>query len=80
MSQNTSDQFFKDAVLGHPGLFVLFSRKCGTIFLLRNACIISSVLTSSLAKGGGHGVSKMPWLYGTYTMSVYFTPVIGGFS
>jgi hypothetical protein len=68
-----SDQFFKDAVLGHGGLFVLFSRKCGAIFLLRNACIISSVLTSSLAKGGwAWSVEDALALYGTYTMSVYF--------
>jgi POT family proton-dependent oligopeptide transporter len=33
-------------------------------------------LTSSLAKGLGMGIEGMG-LYGTYTMSVYFTPVIG---
>jgi hypothetical protein len=34
-------------------------------------------LTSSLAKGAGHGIEDAMALYGTYTMWFYFTPVIG---
>jgi POT family proton-dependent oligopeptide transporter len=35
-------------------------------------------LTSTLAKGLGWSVEDALSLYGTYTMAVYFTPVIGG--
>jgi POT family proton-dependent oligopeptide transporter len=78
MSQSTSDQFLK-ITSGHPaGLFVLFSQKCKR-FLLRNACIVSFVLTSLIKGGWAWSVEDALALYGTYTMSVYFTPVIGGF-
>jgi POT family proton-dependent oligopeptide transporter len=49
----------------------------GTIFLLWNACL-TCVLTSSLARGWAWSIEDA-MAYGTYTMSVYFTPVIGGF-
>jgi POT family proton-dependent oligopeptide transporter len=49
-------------------------------FSLWNACLTCFFLTSSLAKGGwAWSIEDAMALYGTYTMSVYFTPVIGGF-
>jgi hypothetical protein len=74
MSQNT-DQFFKDAVLGHPGLFVLFFTEMWSDFLITE-CIISSVLTSSLAKEVGM-VSKMPWLWNLYHVCLFYSHLEG---
>jgi POT family proton-dependent oligopeptide transporter len=82
MSQNTSDQFFKDSVLGQPaGLFVLFFTEMWERFSYYGMrALLVLFLTSSLAKGGwAWSVEDALALYGTYTMSVYFTPVIGGF-
>src|SRR3970040_1723943 len=82
MSQNTSDQFFKDTVLGHPaGLFVLFFTEMWERFSYYGMrALLVLFLTSSLAKGGwAWSIEDALALYGTYTMSVYFTPVIGGF-
>jgi POT family proton-dependent oligopeptide transporter len=71
MSQNTPTNFSKPCS-GHPaGLFVLFLPKCGNDFLLWNACLFVCFLTSSLQR---RWVSwRCHGLYGTYTMSVYFT-------
>lgn len=83
MSQDTSsDQFFKDSVLGHPaGLFVLFFTEMWERFSYYGMrALLVLFLTSSIAKGGwAWSVEDALGLYGTYTMSVYFTPVIGGF-
>jgi POT family proton-dependent oligopeptide transporter len=50
----------------------------GTIFLLWNACLTCFVLTHRPCKGGwSWSIEDAMALYGTYTMSVYFTPVIG---
>lgn len=82
MSQSTSDQFFKDTVLGHPaGLFVLFFTEMWERFSYYGMrALLVLFLTSSIAKGGwAWSIEDALGLYGTYTMSVYFTPVIGGF-
>jgi POT family proton-dependent oligopeptide transporter len=51
----------------------------GAFFLL-NACFVSLVLTSSIAKGGwAWSVEDALGLYGTLYHGL-FTPVIGGFS
>jgi hypothetical protein len=51
----------------------------GTIFLLWNACFTCFVFNIVPCKGVGMGIEDAMALYGTYTMWVYFTPVIGGF-
>jgi hypothetical protein len=74
MSQNTA--FFQNPVLGHPaGLFVLFFTEMWERFSYYGMRATCFVLTS-LAKGAGHIEDAMA-LYGTYTMWVYFTPVVG---
>ncbi len=54
MSQDTSDQFFKDSVLGHPaGLFVLFFTEMWERFSYYGMrALLVLFLTSSIAKGG----------------------------
>jgi POT family proton-dependent oligopeptide transporter len=82
MSQNTTDEFFKNPVLGHPaGLFVLFFTEMWERFSYYGMrALLVLFLTSSLAKGGwSWSIEDAMALYGTYTMWVYFTPVIGGF-
>ena len=81
MNQNTNDDFFKTNVLGHPaGLFVLFFTEMWERFSYYGMrALLVLFLTSSLAKGGwAWSVEDALALYGTYTMAVYFTPVIGG--
>jgi POT family proton-dependent oligopeptide transporter len=76
MSNNNED-FFKTNVLGHPADFVLFFTEMGTFFLLWNACFTSAFFNLYLSKRGwAWSVEDALSLYGTYTMAVYFTPVI----
>lgn len=81
MNQNTNEDFFKTNVLGHPaGLFVLFFTEMWERFSYYGMrALLVLFLTSTLAKGGwAWSVEDALALYGTYTMAVYFTPVIGG--
>jgi POT family proton-dependent oligopeptide transporter len=53
MSQNTTDQFFKSTVLGHPADYSFcFHRDVGTFLILRNAFFIDIILTASFTDGG----------------------------
>lgn len=82
MSQQTKDHFFSSSVLGHPaGLFVLFFTEMWERFSYYGMrALLVLFLTSELAKGGwAWSTEEAMSLYGTYTMAVYFTPVIGGF-
>lgn len=82
MNQNTQDNFFKNSVLGHPaGLFVMFFTEMWERFSYYGMrALLVLFLTSSIAKGGWEWrIEDAMALYGTYTMTVYFTPVIGGF-
>ncbi len=82
MNKDTVDPFFKDTVLGHPaGLFVLFFTEMWERFSYYGMrALLVLFLTSSIAKGGwAWSVEEAMGLYGSYTMTVYFTPVIGGF-
>jgi POT family proton-dependent oligopeptide transporter len=81
MSHNNNEDFFKTNVLGHPaGLFVLFFTEMWERFSYYGMrALLVLFLTSTLAKGGwAWSVEDALSLYGTYTMAVYFTPVIGG--
>jgi POT family proton-dependent oligopeptide transporter len=63
MSQNTTDEFFKT-------LFLDILQDCSYCFTemwerfsyYGMRALLVLFLTSSLAKGAGHGVLKMPWL------------------
>ncbi len=82
MNQVNQDNFFKSSVLGHPsGLFVLFFTEMWERFSYYGMrALLVLFLTSSIAKGGWEWkIEDAMALYGTYTMTVYFTPVIGGF-
>jgi proton-dependent oligopeptide transporter, POT family len=77
----SSNDFFKDQVLGHPaGLFVLFFTEMWERFSYYGMrAILVIFLISSFDKGGWEWTTeKAMGLYGTYTMGVYLTPVLGG--
>lgn len=81
MSQKSSDHFFSSNVLGHPaGLFVLFFTEMWERFSYYGMrALLVLFLISEISKGGwAWSTEDAMSLYGTYTMSVYFTPVIGG--
>ena len=82
MATSSTEQFFKNPVLGHPaGLFVLFFTEMWERFSYYGMrALLVLFLTSSLFDEGwewprGHALS----LYGTYTSLVYLTPILGGY-
>lgn len=80
--ENSNQDFFKSNVLGHPaGLFVLFFTEMWERFSYYGMrAILVMFLVSTYAKGGWEWSTEDAMsLYGTYTMGVYLTPVIGGF-
>lgn len=81
MSQTTTNDFFKDNVLGHPaGLFVLFFTEMWERFSYYGMrALLVIFLISTFDKGGWEwSTERAMGLYGTYTMGVYLTPVLGG--
>ena len=83
MEQNITqkDDFFKSNVMGHPaGLFVLFFTEMWERFSYYGMrALLVIFLTSQVINGGWAWNSEDALgLYGTYTMGVYLTPVIGG--
>lgn len=82
LQTTTNEDFFKSKVLGHPaGLFVLFFTEMWERFSYYGMrAILVIFLISTFDKGGWEWTTeKAMGLYGTYTMGVYLTPVIGGF-
>lgn len=82
MTSNNNDQFFKDNILGHPaGLFVLFFTEMWERFSYYGMRALFVLFLTSAILDGGWGWSREDALslYGTYTMLVYITPVIGGY-
>ncbi len=83
MNVNTTEEsFFKSTVLGHPaGLFVLFFTEMWERFSYygMRALLVLFLTTSTLKGGWEWNIEDAMALYGTYTMVVYFTPIIGGF-
>ncbi|MEZ7496081.1 peptide MFS transporter [Leeuwenhoekiella aequorea] len=82
MAISSTDQFFKNPVLGHPaGLFVLFFTEMWERFSYYGMrALLVLFLTSSLFDEGWawpreHALA----LYGTYTSLVYLTPILGGY-
>ncbi len=82
MSQNTTDQFFKNNVLGHPaGLFVLFFTEMWERFSfygMRSLLIL--FFTASIADGGWGWVREnASSLFGSYVGLVYLSTMLGGY-
>ena len=82
MNQNTTDQFFKSTVLGHPsGLFVLFFTEMWERFSfygMRSLLIL--FLTSSFTDGGWEWTREnASALFGSYVGLVYLSTMLGGY-
>lgn len=80
-SLDTPNNFFERKVLGHPaGLFVLFFTEMWERFSYYGMrALLVLFLTSTVAAGGWEwSKADALTLYGTYTMGVYLTPVLGG--
>ena len=82
MNQNTTDQFFKNTVLGHPsGLFVLFFTEMWERFSfygMRSLLIL--FLTSSFTAGGWEWTREnASALFGSYVGLVYLSTMMGGY-
>ena len=81
MKNQDIDNLFKDTVLGHPaGLFVLFFTEMWERFSYYGMRALFVLFLISSISDGGFGWAKADALslYGTYTMGVYLTPVLGG--
>ncbi|SHF87290.1 proton-dependent oligopeptide transporter, POT family [Flavobacterium segetis] len=82
MNQNTTDQFFKSTVLGHPsGLFVLFFTEMWERFSfygMRSLLIL--FLTASFTDGGWEWTREnASALFGSYVGLVYLSTMLGGY-
>ncbi len=82
MSQNSTDQFFKSTVLGHPsGLFVLFFTEMWERFSFYGMrALLVLFLTSSLLDGGWEWKREQAMaLFGSYVGLVYLSTMLGGY-
>jgi proton-dependent oligopeptide transporter, POT family len=82
MNQNSTDQFFKNPVLGHPaGLFVLFFTEMWERFSfygMRSLLIL--FLTTSISDGGWAWTREnASALFGSYVGLVYLSTMLGGY-
>ncbi|AWG25119.1 peptide MFS transporter [Flavobacterium kingsejongi] len=82
MSQNTTDQFFKNTVIGHPaGLFILFFTEMWERFSfygMRSLLIL--FLTASFTDGGWEWTREnASALFGSYVGLVYLSTMLGGY-
>ena len=82
MNQNTTDQFFKSTVLGHPsGLFVLFFTEMWERFSfygMRSLLIL--FLIASFTDGGWEwSRENASALFGSYVGLVYLSTMLGGY-
>ena len=82
MTQNTTDQFFKNPVLGHPaGLFVLFFTEMWERFSfygMRSLLIL--FLTTATIDGGWEWTREnASALFGSYVGLVYLSTMLGGY-
>lgn len=82
MSENSTDQFFKSTVLGHPsGLFVLFFTEMWERFSfygMRSLLVL--FFMASFADGGwGWDQATASSLFGSYVGLVYLSTMLGGY-
>ncbi len=83
MNTSTTEDFFKNKVLGHPaGLFVLFFTEMWERFSYYGMRVLLVLFLTAAITGFNPGWA---WdrkaalaLYGTYTSLVYITPILGG--
>ncbi|WP_142785186.1 peptide MFS transporter [Changchengzhania lutea] len=82
MSANTTDQFFKHNVLGHPaGLFVLFFTEMWERFSYygMRALLVLFLTASLLDEGWGWPREHAMALFGSYVGLVYLSTMMGGY-
>lgn len=82
MSQNSTDQFFKSTVLGHPsGLFVLFFTEMWERFSFYGMrSLLIMFFTASLLDGGWEWSRETASsLFGSYVGLVYLSTMLGGY-
>lgn len=82
MEQNSTDQFFKSTVLGHPsGLFVLFFTEMWERFSYygMRALLVLFFTASILDEGWGWPKEHALAIFGTYTSLVYLSTMLGGY-
>src|SRR5690606_19512033 len=82
MSDNSTNQFFKSNVLGHPsGLFVLFFTEMWERFSYygMRALLVLFLTSSLLNDGWGWPREYALALFGTYTGLVYLSTLLGGY-
>jgi POT family proton-dependent oligopeptide transporter len=83
MTSNSTDQFFKNNVLGHPaGLFVLFFTEMWERFSFYGMRVLLINFLTYAAVGANPGwewsTENASALFGTYAMLLYLTPILGG--
>jgi POT family proton-dependent oligopeptide transporter len=82
MTQNSTEQFFKNPVLGHPaGLFVLFFTEMWERFSFygMRSLLILFLTTSSLDGGWEWTRENASALFGSYVGLVYLSTMLGGY-
>lgn len=82
MQSNSTDQFFKSTVLGHPsGLFVLFFTEMWERFSFYGMrALLILFLTSALGDGGWEWTrGNASALFGSYVGLVYLSTMLGGY-
>lgn len=82
MKQNSTDQFFKSNVLGHPsGLFVLFFTEMWERFSYygMRALLVLFLTASLLDEGWGWPREHAMALFGSYVGLVYLSTMMGGY-
>jgi POT family proton-dependent oligopeptide transporter len=82
MNQNTTDQFFKNPVLGHPaGLFVLFFTEMWERFSFygMRSLLILFLTTATMNGGWEWSRENASALFGSYVGLVYLSTMLGGY-
>ncbi|HEX8270774.1 MAG TPA: oligopeptide:H+ symporter [Flavobacterium sp.] len=82
MSENSTDQFFKSTVLGHPaGLFVLFFTEMWERFSFYGMRALLVMFFVSTAENGGWDWTREQAmaLFGSYVGLVYLSTMMGGY-
>jgi len=82
MSENSTDQFFKSTVLGHPsGLFVLFFTEMWERFSFygMRSLLVLFFMASFTDGGWGWEQATASSLFGTYVGLVYLSTMLGGY-
>lgn len=82
MTENSTDQFFKSTVLGHPaGLFVLFFTEMWERFSFYGMrALLVMFFTSTVADGGWDWTREQAMaIFGSYVGLVYLSTMLGGY-